>query len=83
MSKVLIEVYNPASGKTYDVLIPLESKLYEVSYLLSNTISELSEGYYRVTDQSILCNRKTGELYDINSTIEELGFKNGEKLMLL
>lgn len=83
MSKVLIEVYNPASGKTFDAFVPLKSKLYEVTYLLSHIISELSGGYYRVNDQSILCNRTTGELYDINLTIEQLGFKHGQKLMLL
>ena len=83
MSKVLVEVYNPASGKTFDALIPQKSKLYEVTQLLSNIVSELSEGYYLVTDQSILCSRTTGEQYDINQTIEQLGFKHGQKLMLL
>jgi hypothetical protein len=83
MHKILVEIYNPASNNSYDVFIPLKSSLYEVVYLLSTTISELSQGQYKATEQSILCDRQTGDLFDINKTIEELGLKNGSKLMLL
>ena len=83
MHKILVEIYNPAAEKSYDVFIPLKSKLYEVSFLLSNAISELSEGYYQASEQTVLCDRSTGEIFDINQTVEELGLKNGSKLMLL
>ena len=83
MHKILVEVYNPASDNSYDVFIPLKSPVYEVVYLLSTTISELSQGHYIATEQTILCDRMTGNVFDINKTIEELGLKNGSKLMLL
>ncbi|MEH7115071.1 methyltransferase [Neobacillus niacini] len=83
MHKILVEIYNPASNNSYDVFIPLKSPVYEVVYLLSNTISELSQGQYKPSEQTILCDRKTGNLFDINKTIEELGLKNGSKLMIL
>ena len=83
MHKILVEIYNPASNNTYDVFIPLKSPVFEVVYLLSNTISELSQDQYKANEQSILCDRQTGDLFDINKTIEELGLKNGSKLMLL
>jgi hypothetical protein len=83
MHKILVEIYNPASNNSYDVFIPLKSPVYEVVYLLTHTISELSQGQYKATEQSILCDRQTGDLFDINKTIEELGLKNGSKLMLL
>lgn len=83
MHKIEVEIYNPASGTTFDVFIPLKSQVYEVAYLLSNTISELSTGHYKATDQTVLCDRSTGDVLDINLTIEELGLKNGSKLMLL
>ena len=83
MHKILVEIYNPALYNTYDVFIPLKSPVYEVVYLLTHTISELSQDQYKATEQSILCDRQTGDLFDINKTIEELGLKNGSKLMLL
>lgn len=83
MHKILVEIFNPASGNTYDVFIPLKSQVYEVVFLLSTTISELSLGHYKATEQTVLCDRITGNVFDINGTIEELGLKNGSKLMLL
>ncbi|MFP7299905.1 methyltransferase [Neobacillus niacini] len=83
MHKILTEVYNPASNTTYDVFIPLKSPVYEVVYLLTHTISDLSQGQYKAAEQSVLCDRINGNIFDINRTIEELGLKNGFKLMLL
>ncbi|WP_223592678.1 methyltransferase [Neobacillus bataviensis] len=83
MHKILVEVYNPASNHSFDVFIPLKSKIYEVTYLLSNTVTELSQGHYKATQQTALCDRITGQVFDINMTIEEIGLKNGSKLMLL
>ncbi|WP_453993508.1 methyltransferase [Bacillus nitroreducens] len=83
MDKVLVEVFIPASGKSYDVFIPVGSKLYEVTYLLANTMTELSVGSFIATDTTVVCDRETGTIYDINQTVEELGFMNGKKLMLV
>lgn len=83
MHKILVEIYNPASNNTYDVWIPQKSPVYEVVYLLTHTISDLSQGQYKATDQTVLCDRMTGSVFDINKTIEKLGLKNGSKLMIL
>lgn len=83
MDKVLVEVYIPASNETHDVFIPVKSKLHEVTFLLANTMTELSNGYFVATDTTIVCDSKTGTIFDINKTVEELGFINGTKLMLV
>ncbi|WP_449537778.1 methyltransferase [Ferdinandcohnia sp. Marseille-Q9671] len=83
MDKVLVEVYIPAAGETYDVFIPVKSKLYEVTFLLANTMTELSNGSFLATDTTIVCDYETGTIFDINQTVEELGFINGKKLMLV
>ena len=83
MDKVLVEVFIPAANQTFDIFLPLKSKLHEVVLLLANTMTELSQGYFIGTEHTVLCSRNTGEIYNINTTVEELGFKNGTKLMLL
>ena len=83
MDKILVEIYVPAANADYDVLIPLKSKLYDVVLLVSNTIAELSNGYFVSSKDSILCDKKTGTVLDINKTVEELQLMNGSKLMLL
>lgn len=57
--------------------------MYEVTVLLANAISELSKGNYKASQQSVLCDRHTGEIYDRDIRVEELGLKNGAKMMLL
>lgn len=83
MDKVLVEVYLPASEKSFDVFLPLESKLYEVVYLLTNTMTELTEGEFSPSHDTILCNRHSGTILNINMTVEENGVINGAKLMLI
>ena len=83
MDKVLVEVYVPAAEREYDVLLPLESKLYEVVFLLSGTLSELSQGHFAATKDTILCDRSNGSILNINQTVEENGLENGRKLMLI
>jgi hypothetical protein len=83
MDKILVEVYVPASSQKHDVFIPLQSKCHEVTYLVANTASELSEGYFRADRNTVLCDRETGKVLDVNQTIKELQLKNGSKLMLL
>lgn len=83
MDKILVEVYIPASNEVYDVFIPLKSKCYEILSLLSKTMTELSKGYFIATENTVLCDRHSGEYLDINMSIDELGLKNGTKIMLL
>ncbi|UFT99207.1 methyltransferase [Radiobacillus kanasensis] len=83
MDKVLVEVYVPASRQTHDVFIPLESKIHEVLLLVANAMTELSEGYFQGSYDTIVCDRSTGSILDINKTVEETGLTNGAKLMLV
>lgn len=83
MAKLLIEIFVPASNQTFDVWIPEKSKLHEVTFLLASTMSELSHGSFLATDKAVLCERNSGEVLNINLSMEELGMIHGSKLMLL
>ncbi|MBQ1821528.1 MAG: methyltransferase [Clostridia bacterium] len=82
-SKILAEVLVPASGEKYDVFIPLTVRMGEATRLVAAAISELTEGRYKTTDDTILCNADTGHIYDVNAIVAELHLKNGVRLMLI
>ena len=82
-NKALVEITVPASGDKFDVLIPLESKMSEVLMLVSALISDLSNEKYKATKDAVLCDAKTGIIYNINMEVAELGIKNGSQLMLI
>lgn len=83
MNKIMIELYLPAARVSYDVRIPGESRIGEIIPLLAACMSELAEGYYVPNTDSLLCDRNTGVVLDINLTVNEMGILNGTKLMLI
>ena len=76
MDKVLIDIFLPAINRSFEVYIPLDSKFYEITPLVSKMLSELSNGLFISGDDSILYERKTGNILKLN-------IKNGDNLMLL
>ena len=82
-NKVLVEISVPASGDKFDVFIPLDSKMSEVLKLVSAALSDLSGGRYNASGEAVLCDAKTGIIFNINLEVAELGIKNGSQLMLI
>ena len=83
MEKVLVEVYVPAIGETYDVFMPLKSQMYDVLELLKKAVSEHSAGRFVTTNETAVCYRENGGIINVNMTVYELGIRNGSKLMLI
>jgi hypothetical protein len=83
MDKILVEIYLPVLSKSYDVFIPVKSRLYEIGLLLSNTFKELSENYFGTANDIVICDRTTGVVLNQNMSVEELGLRNGSKLMYI
>lgn len=83
MDKILIDVLLPATNRNFEIYIPLDLKFYEITLMISKVISELSNGLFISNDDSILCERSTGDILNINMSPRDLKLKNGAKLMLL
>lgn len=83
MDEILVEMYLPASGKTYDIKIPYNAKIYTLTNMLTKAMTELSEGEFKDNGNSVLVDRDTGNIFDINFSVYELGLENGSKLMLI
>ena len=78
MDKVLIDIFLPAINRSFEVYIPLDSKFYEITPLVSKMLSELSNGLFISGDDSILYERKTGNILNINMSARQLNIKNGQ-----
>lgn len=81
--KVLVEIFVPVADESFDVYIPLESKMHEVLKMVSKLISSLTEGRYKAMDNAVLCDQETGIVYNINLPVAELGIQNGSRLILI
>lgn len=83
MEKVLVRVYVPIIEKSFDILIPRVTPIYEVLELIKTAVSKLSDGQFVPTDSSTLCIKSTGEILDINRSADSLGLTTGLSLMLI
>lgn len=83
MDKILVEVYLPSAELTYDVYIPIESKISEITQLISNAITDISDNKYKKGVDITLCDFLTGKEYNQNTRVFETNLENGSKLMLV
>lgn len=81
--KALVEVFVPAAGETYDVMIPLDSMMSDVLDMLATLLSEMSSGRYKADKSALLCEKNSGIIYNINMKVSEVGIQNGTQLMLI
>jgi len=82
-NKVLVKVYVPTIEEQYDILIPLNRRLYNVIKLLVKAINELSNGYYVPKNKPILYNKISAIPYDEKLSIRESNIRNGTELVLI
>ena len=83
MNKILVEVFVPAAGKSYDAFISLESHMEDVRKMLCQSVNNLTQGNYYADDETIVCDAESGIIYNVNISVYELGIKNGSRLMLI
>ena len=82
-SKALVEIIVPAADVKFDVYIPLESRMEEVLRLVSAALSDLTNGKYKATDDTVLCDAESGIIFNVNMAVAELGIRNGSRMMLI
>ena len=82
MNEILIELYVPALGKSYDVFIPVGAKIYEVSTLITSAVEKLANGLF-IPNGAVICSRSDGQPLDVNATPATLKLRNGAQLLLV
>lgn len=83
MSKILVRVAVPAADKQRDVFIPYESRMHEVTELVKVVFSDETAHSFAPVADTVLCDAATGAMCDVNKTAEELGLRNGSRLLLI
>lgn len=83
MSKVLVEITIPAIGKSYDLYLPKIAKISEVIKIMSDMLSETDASFYSPTEDAVICEKKTGEIYHWDMSVGEAAIYDGKKLMLI
>lgn len=83
MERVIVEVFLPATGRKYDVRLPLDMNVRAVSGMVAKALADLSEGAYLASPTSFLAWKDSGRLLDSHKTLRECAVKNTSQLMLI
>ena len=82
MNSLLIEVYVPSIGGTFDVSIPSSARVFELLPLIIVAVSRIAEGLF-VSKNMALCDGSTGTIFRNNMTVEDMQLKNGSRILLI
>lgn len=83
MEKVLVSLYVPVLGTSYDVQIPLFLTVREVSALLARMLEEATAHRYTTSGQELLCSVDQNLLFRQECTLREYHVQNGERLLFM
>ena len=81
--KILVNVFVPAIGKKYDILVPDFLKVRTVTSLVARAVVNLSDNMYVPSGNEKLCSAEKDILLNSNVTLEKYGIQNGDHLILL
>ncbi len=79
--KVLIKLYVPEIDEVYEMYIPINKTVGEISCSLTKLINNITK-VYPVRNNTRLLNRDTGQIYERDITIRESDIRNGSQLVI-
>ena len=82
-NKINVDIIVPAINETYNLFIPINKKVGEIIKLLNQSINELSNGEFPISNKLSLVNLNSGDVYDIGINVKDSNILDGSKLVLL
>lgn len=82
-NKVLVELYVPTIDEIYNLYLPVNRKIGNIIALINKSLSEITNGEFVGSEYTMLYNRNTGEMYEVNVFLRETNIRNGSSIVLL
>lgn len=81
--KILVTLVVPMIEKKYEVFLTANKKIGEIITLLSKGLTDVSNGYYIITNKEKLYNRVTGKEYNNNQILKNTDIIQGSWLVFM
>ncbi len=82
MDKILICLQVPAISRSFDVFVPLDMKINELTEVIVKGVVEMSDNSYISSNEENL-NLKNNILLNPLLTLQSYGIKDGEEIFLI
>lgn len=83
MDTIVIEVYLPAAGRTFEVRVPRAMNSLLAAHLTADALSALAKEVYLSSRTSLFAWRRDGKLLDMSRSLEQEHVQNGSRLLLI
>lgn len=80
--RVYVIVEAPILDKSYEMLVPIDRKIHEIIGAIKKIDQALSKNYYENHTPNLF-NVSSGEIYDMNTVVENTNIKMGTRLLLI
>ena len=82
-NKVIVKLSVPELDKSFDIFLPVNKKIGNILVLINKTLNDLSGGSYPITNECILMNLDTKEIYPPDVILINTSIRNGSRVMIL
>ena len=82
-NKVLVNLSVPEIDKTFDLFLPVNKKVGNILVLINKTLNSISGGTYPITNNCVLVNLDTKEMYSPDVILINTSIRNGSRVMIL
>ncbi len=83
MDKVLVGIHVPSVNANYDAFVPLDVPISELTAIISEGFSEITNGKYEVSTLEMLSLAEPKLLFNPNYTLRDYNIKDGMQLYLI
>lgn len=83
MNKVFIEINIPAIGEHYDISVPVDIPIQDLTRVIINGIVEITSGRYVTSNCEHLCMKEPSGLLNPALTLYDYGVIDGTEIYLV
>ena len=82
-NKINVDIIVPSINETYNLFIPINKTVGEIIKLLNQSINELTNNDFPISNKLSLVNLNTGEIYNTSTIVKENHIEDGSRLVLI
>lgn len=82
-NKINVDIIVPSINEKYNLFIPINKTVGEIIKLLNQSINELTNNDFPISNKLSLVNLNTGEIYNTSKIVKENHIEDGSRLVLI
>lgn len=82
-NKILVKVYVPTIQEEYNIYIPINIRIGQLTILLSKSIGELQDISFDPINTHIIIDTSSGKTYQSDVIIRDTEIVNGSRIILI